>query len=189
MEQEKLVNFGYYENEIIMIKRFGALVSSKESGTILEMIKLAYAQYWSLRSYDSVLDHEIDTSKVLLDHLPPFYNILMMPQAYNRFSKEAVDFDKDKIAIVDSLYSTMSNIPQVESDWHLKTLHQSVNKVFDIEELHKTVEIKIGRIAESYNSARETLSNNFFIILDIIFFLSLVWSVIDTILLWGLYKK
>jgi uncharacterized protein with ATP-grasp and redox domains len=113
----------------------------------------------------------------------------MIPGAYQTFSTEALDFDRDKISIVDSLYNVVSNIPKVESDWHLSKLHQSVNKVFNIEDLYKTVETKIERIAESYNSARDFLSTNFFILLDFIFFLSLAWSIIDTFLLWKLSIK
>lgn len=187
--QDKLTNFGYYENEMILIKRFGAVVFSNESSTIVKMIKLAYAQYWSMRSYNFILDHEIETSQKLLEKLPPYYKFWLIPQSYQRFSSEALDFDKDKISIVDSLYNALSNISQVESDWHLRTLHQNVNKVFNIEELHKTVETKIERIGESYKSARDFLSTNFFILLDIIFFLSLIWSVIDTFLLWKLSRK
>ena len=36
LEREQLQNFGYYENEIILAERFGALVFSPESATILE---------------------------------------------------------------------------------------------------------------------------------------------------------
>jgi len=189
LEQEKLTNYGYYENEMILIKRFGALVFSEESSTIMEMIKLAFAQYWSLRSYNFILDHELDTSQKLLSNLPPYYKFWKIPGAYQRFSSEALDFDRDKISIVDSLYNVVSNVPKVESDWHLSILHQNVNKVFNIEDLYKTVETKIERIAESYNSARDFLSTNFFILLDIIFFVSLVWSVLDTFLLWKLSSK
>jgi hypothetical protein len=189
LEQEKLINYGYYENEIILIKRFGAAVFSKESSTIIEMIKLAYAQYWSMRSYNYILDHELETSQVLLAHLPPYYEFWRFPNAYQRFSNEALDFDRDKISIVDSLYNVLSNIPQVDSDWHMRTVHQNVNTVFNIEELHRTVETKIERIEESYNAAREFLSTNIFLMLDIIFFLSLVWSVLDTFLLWKVAQK
>jgi hypothetical protein len=189
LEQEKLVNFGYYETEMVLIKRFGAAVYSEESSTIMEMIKLAFAQYWSLRSYNFILDHELETSQKLLGKLPPYYKFWMIPGAYQTFSTEALDFDRDKISIVDSLYNVVSNIPKVESDWHLSKLHQSVNKVFNIEDLYKTVETKIERIAESYNSARDFLSTNFFILLDFIFFLSLAWSIIDTFLLWKLSIK
>jgi hypothetical protein len=189
LEHDRLVNFGYYEKDIILIKRFGALIYSQESPGILEMIKLAYAQYWSMRSYNYFLDHELETSQKLMENLPPYYKFWQILQAYQRFSKEALDFDRDKISIVDSLYNVVPNVPQVDSDWHLRTVHKNVDKVFDIEGLHKTVEIKIERIAESYNSAREFLSTNFFILLDIIFFLSLIWSIIDTFLLWKLSVK
>jgi hypothetical protein len=189
LDKDQMVNYGYYENEIILIKRFGAVVFSQETATILDMIKLAYAQYWSMRSYNYILDHEMETSQKLLEHLPPYYKFWLILQSYQRFSEEALDFDKDKISIVDSLYNAVANVPKVESDWHLHTLHQSVNKVFNIEELHKTVETKIERIAESYNSAREFLSNNFFILLDVIFFLSLAWSILDTFLLWKVSIK
>ncbi|OGS11460.1 MAG: hypothetical protein A2386_00040 [Elusimicrobia bacterium RIFOXYB1_FULL_48_9] len=153
------------------------------------MIKLAYAQYWSMRSYNFILDHEMDVSQQLLENLPPYYKFWQILQAYQTFSEEALGFDKDKISIVDSLYNVITSIPKVESDWHLRTVFQNVNKVFNTEELHKTVEVKIERIEQSYNSAREFLSNNFFILLDIIFFLSLVWSIIDTFLLWKLSVK
>jgi hypothetical protein len=189
LEQDKLQNYGYYENELILIKRFGALVYSTEVTIILDMIKLAYAQYWSMRSYNFILDHELQTSQVMLGKIPPYYKFWLILQAYQLFSNEAIDFDRDKISIVDSLYNELGHIPQVDSDWHLRTLHQNVNKVFNIEELHRTVETKIERIEESYHSAREFLSNNFFILLDIIFFLSLIWSVIDTLLLWKVANK
>jgi hypothetical protein len=189
LEQDKLQNYGYYENELVLIKRFGAAVYSPEVGTILEMIKLAYAQYWSMRSYNFILDHELRTSQKLLEKLPPYYKFWLIPQSYQRFSSEALDFDRDKISIVDSLYNVLGNIPQVDSDWHMRTLHQNINKVFNIEDLHRTVETKIERIEESYKSARDFLSTNFFILLEICFFLSLVWTIIDTFLLWKVANK
>ncbi|MBI3291623.1 MAG: hypothetical protein HYZ73_02280 [Elusimicrobia bacterium] len=189
LERERLGNYGYYENEIILIKRFGAFVSSPEVPTILELIKLAYAQYWSLRAYNFILDHELDNAQRLLERLPPYYKFWVMPHRYQQFSREAVDFGKDKLAIVDSLYNVASNIPRIDSDWHLRTIYQSIEKVFNIDELYKTVEVKLERIEGSYNSARDVLATNFFILLDIIFFFALAWSVLDTFLLWKIFHK
>ncbi len=189
IKREEQTNLGYYENEIIFIKRFGAFVSSSDSDTIIETIKLALCQFWSLKSYNFIMDKELDNALMLLEEMPPYYKFWRMPQAYHRFSEEALDFDKDKIAIVDSIYNVMVNIPKVEADWHLKTIHKNVNKVFDIEDFYKTVEMKIERIEESYNAARDYLATNFFILLDIIFFLSLAWSIFDTILLFTIARK
>jgi hypothetical protein len=189
LDKQELINYGYYENELILVKRFGAVVYSKESNNILEMIKLAFAQYWSMRSYNYILDHELEDSQKILKEIPPYYKFWLIPQSYQKLSREALDFDGDKISIVDSLYNVLANIPKVDSDWHLHTVHENVNKVFNVEELHKTVETKIEKIEESYNSARDFLSTNFFILLDIIFFLSLAWSVIDTYLFWQIAHK
>jgi hypothetical protein len=161
MKQEALLNYGYYENEIVLIKRFGAVVFSDEEATIIDMIKLAFARYWSLRSYNFILDHEMETSLKMLERLPPYYRFWRILSAYQLFSRESMAFDRDKISIVDPLYNVASTIPKVEADSYLRILHSNVNTVFNIEALHRTVETKITRIAEFYNSAREYLSNNF----------------------------
>jgi hypothetical protein len=189
LARANLQNYGYYENEMILIERFGAMVYSPEASTILNLIKIAYSQYWSLKSYNFYLDHELDDAQHVLENLPPYYKFWSIPGKYQRFSKEAMDFGRDKLAIVESMYSETPNIPRIDADWHLRTLYGSIWKVFTIDDLYKTVEVKLGRIEEAYNSAREFLSTNFFILLDIIFFSTLVWSIIDTFLLWKLAHK
>ncbi len=188
-QREPLGNFGYYENQIILLKRFGAVISSSEYDTILDLIALSYAQYWSLKSYHFVLNSETDSAQKLLENLPPYYKFWKFPSNYQTFSQEAIAFGKDKISIVDSLYNVSTNIPKIDSDWHLRTIYKDVTKVFNIDELYKTVDIKLSRIEETYNQAREFLSTNFFILLDIIFALWLIWGVFDTLLLLYIAKK
>lgn len=189
MDQEKLTNFGYYEKELILIKRFGAVVSAQESKEILGIIRLAYAIYWNLRSYNFLLDREIDQAQVLLKHLPPYYKVWQMPKRYQMFSNEAMGFGMDKLAIVDSLYNVSANIPRIDSDWHLRTIYKYVEKEFDIDDLSKAVEAKLERIEDSYNSARDFLSTNFFIAVEIVLILSLGWMMMDTCLLFFIAQK
>lgn len=188
-QREPLGNFGYYENEIISVKRFGAVVSSPESGTILDLIALAYAQYWSLRSYDFVLDREVDKAQKLLEDLPPYHQFWKIFAKYQNFSRESIDFARDKLSIVDSLYSVSANPPRIGSDWHLRTIYKDVEKVFNVEELYRTVEVKLNRTEESYDQAREFLSTTFFILLDVIFALWLIWGVVDTAILFFIARK
>jgi hypothetical protein len=75
--RKKLKNFGYYENELILIKRFGAAVSSAESQTILDLIRLAYALYWSLRAYNFLLEKEIDKAQAPLGGFAPLLQVLV----------------------------------------------------------------------------------------------------------------
>ncbi|WP_040889225.1 hypothetical protein [Verrucomicrobium sp. 3C] len=189
LDQEKLVNFGYYENELILIKRFGAVVSSQESGTILDMIRLAYAVYWNLRSYNSLLDREIGRARGLVAHLPPWHKFWVMPRWYERFSSEAMDFVRDKLAIVESLYQVFGNVLRIDSDWHLRTIHRYVEQVFDIGDLSKAVNAKLDRIEQCYSSAQDFISTNFFIAVEILLMLSFAWMIFDTALLFVIAHK
>lgn len=189
LAQEKIRNFGYYENELILIKRFGAAVSSAESQTILDLIRLAYALYWSLRAYNFLLEKEIDKAQALLANLPPYFKFWAMPGRYQTFSREAMDFVRDKLAIVDSLHNVQANIPRIDSDWHLRTIYKNVEREFDIDELSKAVDTKLERIEQSYNSARDFISTNFFIAVEIVLILSLLWMMLDTSLLFVIAQK
>ncbi len=189
VEQEKLVNFGYYENELILIKRFGAVVSAEEAGTVIDLIRLAYTIYWNLKAYNFLLDREIDQAQSLLSKLPPYFKLWQMPRCYQRFSTEAIAFGMDKLAIVDAMHNVSANIPRIDSDWHLRTIYRYVEREFDIGEMARAVEIKLDKIEGSYNSARDFLSTNFFIAVEIVLILSLAWMVFDTVLLFLIAQK
>ena len=186
LSQSPLANYGYYEDEIILVKKFGAFISSEESDAIKDIIKLALVQWWVLKSYDYILQKELDDAQRHLAEIPSGWKILKTFTQYNKFSKDSMDFDRDKLEIISSIHT---GIPEIENDWHLKMLHTNINKIFDTEELEKWVETKITRIEDSYQNARDFLSTNFFILLDIIFFLSLAWSIFDTFLLWKISAK
>lgn len=189
LEQEKLKNFGYYQNELVLMKRFGALVCSEEAKTILTLVRLTYSLYWSLRSYTFFLEKEIDHAQVVLADLPPYYKFWAMPAHYQAFSRESMDFVRDKLAIVDSLHNVQANIPGIDSDWHLRTLYKNLEKEFDIDELSSSVDTKLERIEQSYNSARDHISTNFFIAVEIVLVLSFLWMVLDTSLLFVIANK
>ena len=184
--QSPIANYGYYEDEIIIVKRFGAFISSEESDAIKDIIKLALVQWWTLKSYDYILQKELDDAQRQLAEIPSGWKILKTFTQYNKFSKDSLDFDRDKLEIISSIHT---GVPEIENDWHLKMLHTNINKIFNTDDIEKWVETKITRIEDSYENARDFLSTNFFILLDIIFFLSLAWSIFDTYLLWKMSVK
>src|SRR3989339_126274 len=186
LQQEPLANYGYYEDEIILIKKFGAFISSEESDTIVDVIRLSLVQWWVLKSYDFILEMELDEAQQHIADIPSGFKILRTFTQYNKFSKDSLDFNRDKLEIISSIHTS---ITEIENDWHLKTLYTNINKIFDTDELYKWVETKITRIEDSYENAKDFLSTNFFILLDIIFFLSLAWSIFDTWLLWKISAK
>ncbi|MBI4054894.1 MAG: hypothetical protein HY402_02035 [Elusimicrobia bacterium] len=189
LKQDPLENYGYYEYELILIKRYGSVVSSAQSKELMESIATSYAQYWSLRSYSAYLDGEMERTQKLLEDLPPFYKFWKAPQRYRRYSEEAIDFSRDKLSIVDSLYNRSALRIASDSDWYFRRFSETAAKVFQVEEMYREVELKLDRIESAYNSARDYIATNFFIILDFIFFFWLTWSILDTYLLWKMAGK
>ncbi|CAF0691483.1 hypothetical protein [Candidatus Methylacidithermus pantelleriae] len=187
--KEKLENLGYYENELILIKRFGAIIASGEAQIILDIFRLTYALYWMLRSYNFILDAEINQAQSLLSDLPPWYKFWTMPKRYETFSTEGIDFVRDKLAIVDSIHQVLSKTIQIDSDWHLRTIYRHIESEFDIPDLVRAVDKKLDRIDEAYKSAREFIATNFFIAVEMILILSFAWMVLDTALLFVIAGK
>ncbi|OQA91509.1 MAG: hypothetical protein BWY26_00929 [Elusimicrobia bacterium ADurb.Bin231] len=186
LRQDMLINYGYYEDEIILIKRFGAFIASEEADIITDVIKLVIARWWLLRSYDYALETELDDAQKYLSKIPSGIRILGSFVHYNRFSRDSLDFSRENLEIISSVHSS---VREIDSDWHLSMLYKNIGKIFNTEELYKWVETKITRIEDSYDNARDFLSTNFFILLDVIFFLSLAWSIFDTLLLWKISVK
>jgi hypothetical protein len=183
LKREPLRNLGYFGNDLILVQRFGAVLSGVEAETNAELLSLVLAQYWSMRSYDHVLDHEMNKAQQQLEKLPQYYQVWRMPGRYHHFSNEAIDFAKDKLSITQSMHTVVGGETRVESDWSLREIYEEARKAFGIEVLYARVDAKLTKIDAAYNVAREQLSANFYILLDIIFLSFLVWSIIDTVLL------
>lgn len=163
ISKDPLANLGYYDDEIIMAKRFGAFIASRESEAVLDILRLAFAQYWSLRAYNFLMDEELDDAQELLDRVPPYWRVLKTFLQHVALSKGSLDFDKDKLEMI---LSINSYFPKVESDWHLRTLYKHISEAFNSQELYRHVDAKITRVEDSYQNARQFLSANFFIFLD-----------------------
>jgi hypothetical protein len=183
LERERLGNLGYFENDLVLVWRFGAVLATPEAKTIVGLLGLVLAQRWSLRSYDVVLDNELDQAQRQLSDLPPYFRFWRMPGRYRDFSREAIAFAQDKLAITASMHSVSADVPLVESDWHMRALYEHARASFRVDALVRRVETKLDRVEAAYNSAREFLSTNFSILLDMIFLVFLIWSVFDTVLL------
>ncbi len=81
------------------------------------------------------------------------------------------------------MHTLLGSESQIEADWALRELYEEAQAAFGVEALVARVETKLARIESAYNVAREQLSANFYILLDIIFLAFLVWSIFDTLLL------
>lgn len=183
LEREQIKNLAYFGNDLVLVQRFGAVLSGLEAETSGELLSLVLAQYWSMRSYDYVLDYELNQAQQQLEELPQYYQFWRMPARYRDFSKEAIAFAQDKLSITQSMHTVFGSETQIETDWSLRELYEEARAALGMEVLYTRVETKLARIDSAYSVAREQLSANFYILLDIIFLSFLVWSIVDTILL------
>lgn len=191
LREAGLENYGYYEHELLVVTRDGAVIAGEDAGRLEELVSLACVQAMNLRSYQVLLDRELSQAHRLLEGIPPYWRFIETFRKYTLLSREALDFDQDKLAIVESLYA-MASLPQIESDWYLRTVYGKIGQRLDLEGLRREVEMKIDRLEQSYNNARDFLSTSFFILLDIIFLSSLmldVSSFLTTYFLWKIAAK
>ncbi|MEK7765565.1 MAG: hypothetical protein AAB368_04945, partial [bacterium] len=187
LSEAGLENYGYYEHELLVVTRDGAVIAGEDAGRLEELVSLACVQAMNLRSYQVLLDRELSQAHRLLEGIPPYWRFIETFRKYTVLSREALDFDQDKLAIIESLYA-MASLPHIESDWYLRTVYGKIGQRLDLERLRREVEMKIDRLEESYNNAREFLSTSFFILLDIVFLASLTLSVIDIIQAYYVWK-
>ncbi|MBI2070437.1 MAG: hypothetical protein HYT79_07505 [Elusimicrobia bacterium] len=178
LKKEDLKNIGYYDEEIILINRFGAFIHSKEEETLKELIRLALAQYFNAWAANAFLERSLQGAQRILENQPPYYHFWRMPSAYQQVSREQREFGKAKAALVESLHIVHIQNPKIESDWHLKSVHREILGAFESEGLAKTALQRLETIDSIYAHLGEQLSTMFFIFLDFVF---LAWLMVDLI--------
>lgn len=175
-DKEALRNIAYYEDEIILIRRYGAFIHSKEQDTLKDLIALALAQYFNVKTANHLLERSLESAQQVLEKQPPYYHFWKIPEAYQRLATEQLEFAKAKIALVDSLHTAHLQVPAIDSDWHLKSVHKEIISVFDLEEQAKIAMTRLETADSIYNHLGEQLSTAFFIILDFVF---VTWLIVD----------
>ncbi|MFC1521060.1 hypothetical protein ACFL6Y_01490 [Elusimicrobiota bacterium] len=179
LKQESLKNIGYYDKEAILIKRFGAIIYSKEDAILKDLISLALAQFYNLKSSNFFLERSLLRAQRVLNEQPPFKYFWKIPKAYQRLSSEQTEFSKAKIALTESLYSTSvpgGDIPEIDSDWHLRSVHKEILSTFETDELLQAARARLETVDTIYSNLRDHLSTVFFIFLDFVF---LAWLTVD----------
>lgn len=176
LEKEALKNIGYYENEVIILKRFGAFIHSRESSTLKDLIALGLAQYFNIKASNAFLGLALGRAQKIVEQQPPFTRFWKIPAAYQRLSSEQSTFYKAKISVVESLHTASAILPQIDSDWHLKSVHKEILAAFNLEEQGKVAMLRLETIDSIYNQLSEHLSTVFFIFLDFVF---MTWLLVD----------
>lgn len=178
LEKEELKNIGYYDGEIILINRFGSFLHSPQEEALQELISLALAQYSNAVAANAYLEKSLSRAQKIVESQPPYQRFWAIPAAYQRLSLERAEFSKAKVALVESLHTVHTQIPHIESDWHLKSVHREILSAFDLEEQKQAAMARLETIDSIYSHLAEQTSTVFFIFLDFVF---LAWLFVDLV--------
>lgn len=175
-DKEELKNKGYYENEIILMKRYGAFFHSQEADMLKDLTALALAEYLNVKAANTYLEFALGRAQRILEEQPPYYLFWKIPRTYQKLSTEQLEFAKAKINLIESLHSAHVQIPAIYCDWHLKSVYQEISGVFDLQQQGQSASIRLETIDSIYSQLREQLSTVFFIFLDFVF---VTWLLVD----------
>lgn len=152
-----------------------AIVRNEE---VFDVIELVLSQYWNLLSFDDMLNREIKETQVLLDKTRLLsFNLWKVIKTYKSLTKDAKDFYRDRLEIIDSVTNVMEEIPESYHPDLLDT-YRTVRKVFEIDELINRVNLKLVQIGETYEFMRESIGNFLFIVIEMTFFFWFLWDVL-----------
>lgn len=165
---------------------------SEDKATIpldyLDVLKLAIAQYWNLVSYDVLLNKECDFAEKMTRRINPTINFIKIIQNYLLLFKEGKEFHRDKLNIVNSLYSLMKE-NRYNSSPELIEFYKECRQALGLDDLEKSVDKKIDPISNTYSFLSENMGNMFFIFFELMLLAWLFLDIINTLLLYRIGTK
>lgn len=160
LESSRIKNFGYYSDEVIVVQDSGAFLYSRtENETILQLLQLAYAQYWKLRAYKHVLDVRLEKAYTLLNEVRKLSPFSMFGPQFGAITNRIFEAASDKLRLIDYI-EDISDIPRISEDWHLAKVYGTASDMFGIEKLYKIVVDKANEMENAYESVHHVLASS-----------------------------
>lgn len=160
LERSEMKNYGYYSDELIVIQDSGALLySRKENDIILQLLELAYAQYWKLKAYKHVLDVRLENAYELLNEVRKLSPFSMFGPHVKLITNRIFEAAGDKLRLIDYI-EDISDVPRISEDWHLAKLYRTASEMFEIDKLYKIVLDKVNEMENAYESVHQILASS-----------------------------
>ena len=184
LQKSGLTNLGYYVDELILAKEWGALVSSSiEEGPIVGIVLLAYAQRWALRSYNHLNNYRQDQVFKLLAQAKEvrtfrFANVFAA-RTIRAIARRLFEASEDRIALATAIRD-FTSVPELTEDWHFHGLYGEISKTFYLGELYRVVQTKNEELERAYATVEDHLVQSRLAALELYM---LVLFLLETILL------
>jgi len=183
LESSGLRNMGYYKDELVIAKEWGALVSSAmEERAIVGLILFAYAQRWALASSNFLVNRRLGRAQALLSTAKRMRGGLFATMfgagEMRRLSTSLFEAHEDRVHMTATIRD-FTSVPELTQDWHLHNLYQELARTFTLNDLYKVVLAKNEELERIYGVVHDQVSAGRMMTLE----LYIVWLFILDIVL------
>jgi hypothetical protein len=160
LSRSEVKNLGYYQDELIIAKEWGALISSRyEEKAILALVLLAYAQRWALQSYNHLTGFRQDRALRLLARAKQPRRVIFGGGDLRRIAAHLFEASEDRIALMNAIRD-FTSVPELTQDWHLYNLYQDLAKTFFLTDLYRLVVSKNEELEKALSAIHDTLTSS-----------------------------
>ncbi len=161
LSRSEIKNLGYYQDELIIAKEWGALISSRdEERGILALVFLAYAQRWALQSYNHLTNARQDEAlRLLAQAKGASPSPLLSGRRLRAIAAKLFGANEDRIALLNAIRD-FTSVPELMQDWHLHNLYQDLAKTFFLNDLYRLVVQKNEELEKAYASVHSHLMSS-----------------------------
>ncbi len=169
LARSEVRNLGYYVDELVVAKEWGALVSSAfEEDAIIGLVLLAYAQRWALASYNHLTNHRQNEALRLLSAAKALRGGFGLFERgdLRDLTRRLFEASEDRIALVTAIRD-FTSVPELTQDWHLHSLYQELAKIFFLNELYRVVASKNEDLERAYASIHDHVQQSRLVTLEL----------------------
>ncbi len=162
LEKGGVRNLGYYSDEVIVAKEWGALISSRdEEAQVTALVLLAYAQRWALQSYNHLTNHRQEEATKLLAAARVVRRrmAIFRGREIQRLASHLFEASADRMALVSGIRD-FTSVPELTQDWHFHGLYQELSQTFIVPELYRVVLAKNDDLERAYATIHDHLAES-----------------------------
>lgn len=165
------VSFSYYEDDLAVIEWENAFVYDANPGPLADILEFANSQLVDLRTYDAILDAELD--RIYKSKPPP-----PIQRMLGRGSAARAEEIRFLIVDVRELLDRSGNALKFIGDAYFARLYRGAAARLGVEEWQRQIDVKLRAVSEMYRFAQDRAEHARADLLEIVIILLIVIEVV-----------
>ncbi len=182
-EEYPVKNVGPLRDDVVVVNDAGGLVHASPrarpprgtEGALLEaqkiegLVELAYAQYWSLRSVDHVIQHLQDQAYTFTSGF-----LKKSPDVTMGAVTHALYRAREEHMAISNIVDDFIEIPAIGSDGYLDALFRHARDVFGVRERSHTAQERLEDLEKSYETVHSMINEKRLMTLEVLVLIVIV---------------